>query len=125
MSMPPPIMTTVRPQATMIRLTLSFSMSKICFAWRKPPPRNNTADRYMMKNMTMVMVISNCVSVSGSFLLNILKRFFILLFRSFHRYSLPALTDARHQLAEACLHDRGADDYQYNDDDGLVCLHIR
>ena len=66
MSIPPPIMTTVRPQATIISGALSFSRSKICCARRKPPPSSSMARAYIAKKIQIVMVISSWVSVSGS-----------------------------------------------------------
>ena len=76
MSMPPPIMTMVRPKDTMMRLALSFSMSKICCACRKPPCSAIMATRYITIKIPMVMVIRSCVSVRGSL---ILLSFFMIL----------------------------------------------
>ena len=65
-SMPPPIITMVSPQDTMISAALLFSMSNTCWKRRKPPPQMAMARKYMPKKMQMVMVSNSWVSVMGS-----------------------------------------------------------
>ena len=66
MLMPPPIMTTVRAQEMMMSAALSFSRSKICWAFRKPPPSVTIAPRYMAAKIPILMTIRSCASVRGS-----------------------------------------------------------